>query len=482
MVYLKYTVRGHEYTNEVYSILQSFYTSEEHQVIQEISKDDICIESYLGDEKCGAILYSSLKVQNYFEISLHDVSEKEYARNVKLAVYHLLSNITNIKNEWGILTGVRPLKKIGQLFDDGLTENEILLYMEKNYAVSIEKSKFCIEVYKKEIDILKNNNGENYAVYIGIPFCPTRCLYCSFTSYLIDDYKNKVGNYLQCIQKEMIETYKYFKNKKVESIYIGGGTPTSLSHEQLSALLSGVFDIFKDQNIKELTVEAGRPDTITREKLEVLKKYNARISINPQTMNSETLVKIGREHTVEDFINSFYLARELGFDNINVDLILGLPDETPDDVLNTFKEIIKLSPESITVHTLAIKRASRLKENLSNYSFTKPKEMQEMQQIAKKYTEKINMKPYYLYRQKNMVGNYENVGYCKNGFECIYNIQIMEEKQTVLAFGAGATTKIVDFCNSKINRCFNVKNVDEYLNRIDEMIERKIQSIKGENL
>lgn len=480
---MKYTLRGHSYSNEVYSIIQNFHPNEANYLVEDVSKDDIFIESYLENKKCGAIFYNSFEMCDFFEIPLDDVDENEYPRNIKLAIHYLLTKNIKTNNSWGILTGVRPIKKIGQILEQGLSFDEVITYMEKNYAVSKEKSKLGILVYKKEIDILKNNSDEKFSVYIGIPFCPTKCLYCSFTSYLIDDYKNKVLNYLQCLEKEMASAYKYYKNKKIESIYIGGGTPTSLSAENLSYLLNSISNIFKGQHIKEFTVEAGRPDTITREKLQVLKNYNvSRISINPQTMKDETLVKIGREHTVNDFINSFNLARELGFNNINIDLILGLPDETHHDVLNTFKEIIKLNPESITVHTLAIKRASRLKENLLDYRLIDAKEMEQMQQIAKIYTEKINMKPYYLYRQKNMIGNYENIGYCKDGFECIYNVQIMEEQQTILAFGAGSTTKIVDSLTGKIDRVFNVKNIDEYLTRIDEMIERKTEKLQGENL
>ena len=267
-------------------------------------------------------------------------------------------------------------------------------------------------------------------------------------------------------------------NKEIETLYIGGGTPTALEADQLDTLINALFKELDLTNIKEFTVEAGRPDTITKEKLKVMKKHNVtRISINPQTMNDETLVKIGRDHNVNDIVNCFRLARSLGFDNINMDIILGLVDENLDMVRNTLEKIKELNPESLTVHTLAIKRASTLKENLDKYELTRYEEMIKMIELSMEYAKDMGLNPYYMYRQKHMLGNLENIGYAKEGFECIYNIQIMEEKQSNLAIGAGAISKYVYVDEDRIERTDNVKNVELYIERIEEMIERKVKEV-----
>ena len=260
----------------------------------------------------------------------------------------------------------------------------------------------------------------------------------------------------------------------MKNIYIGGGTPTSLNEAQLERLLQKVEELFHPDESMEYTVEAGRPDTITREKLRLLKAYGVnRISINPQTMNDKTLRAVGRKHTVEDIRRVFREAREEGHQNINMDLILGLPGEDTADVRNTMEEIMKLAPDNVTVHTLAVKRASRLREELAQHDMTTAEALEEMLDISAEYAERMGMEPYYMYRQKNMVGNFENVGYCHPGKEGIYNVQIMEEKQTILAAGAGASTKTVDPETDRIERVFNVKSIEDYIGRIEEMIERK---------
>lgn len=267
-------------------------------------------------------------------------------------------------------------------------------------------------------------------------------------------------------------------NKEIETLYIGGGTPTALEKEELDILITALYKELDLSKIKEFTVEAGRPDSITRGKLEVLKKHNvSRISINPQTMNDETLEKIGRAHSVSDIVDCFNMAREIGFDNINMDLILGLVDEDLEMVINTLEEIKKLNPESLTVHTLAVKRASKLKEDIENYELTRYEEMIKMIDLSMEYAKEMGLNPYYMYRQKHMLGNLENIGYAKEGYECIYNIQIMEEKQSNYALGAGSISKFVYVDEDRIERVENVKNVEQYIDRVDEMIERKRKEI-----
>ncbi|MBQ1931156.1 MAG: coproporphyrinogen dehydrogenase HemZ, partial [Lachnospiraceae bacterium] len=337
-----------------------------------------------------------------------------------------------------------------------------------------EKTQLSIDIAKREKRILQNIDYENgYSMYIGIPFCPTTCLYCSFTSYPFGKWAKRADEYVEAVEKEIKWTAEAFKDKKLNTVYFGGGTPTTLTAAQLDRLLTCVEEHFDFSYLQEYTVEAGRPDSITREKLEVLKKHNVgRISINPQTMKQETLNLIGRHHTVEQIKEVYAMARELGFDNINMDLILGLPGETIDDVRNTMAELKEMAPDNITVHSLAIKRAARLNIFWEKYAHMSMENSDDTMAVAAAAAEELGLKPYYLYRQKNMAGNLENVGYAAEGKEGIYNILIMEEKQSIVAIGAGATTKAV-YQDGRIERANNVKDVELYLQQVDEMIERK---------
>ena len=286
-------------------------------------------------------------------------------------------------------------------------------------------------------------------------------------------FGDRVDAYLDSIEKEIDYVAEAFKDKKLNTIYIGGGTPTTLEPDQLERLLSKIENSFNLSFLQEWTVEAGRPDSITREKLKTIKRHPVtRISINPQTMKDETLELIGRRHTVLQVKDAFLLAREEGFDNINMDIIVGLPQETREDVENTLEEIKKLGPDNLTVHSLAIKRAARLNTQKEEYAGMKSVNSESTMELTQDAAEEMGMKPYYLYRQKNMTGNMENVGYAKPGKEGIYNILIMEEMQTIVALGAGAITKAV-YPNGRIERCENVKDIKTYLEKTDEMIERK---------
>ena len=373
-----------------------------------------------------------------------------------------------------MLTGIRPAKTINTYIEMGLTEEESINKMVNTYEMSPEKAKLAAAVASAERRILNRVDKNGISLYIGIPFCPTRCLYCSFTSYPIEIYKNKVDEYIDALIKELQFLGQKAKGKRLDSVYIGGGTPTSLSAGQIDKIMYAVSNMFDLSNIMEYTVEAGRPDTITAEKLSVIRKNGAgRISINPQTMNDKTLKLIGRNHTVENIKRVYYEAREAGHDNINMDLILGLPGEGETEVSNTMNEVEKLMPDSLTVHTLAVKRASRLKEKLGEYDLAKAMLMEKILELSASGAAEMGLVPYYMYRQKNMLGSFENVGYAKSGFESIYNVVIMEETQSIYAAGAGASTKLYDPETDRIERIFNVKNVDEYIERIDEMIDRK---------
>ena len=480
---IKFILKGHNLPHEVQTIVQVFYPNRHYYETDEISDETYTVISILENGVNGAELYDCGKFIGRYEESFDEseiVNIKEKKRKIKTAIFRLLTKITGYTPVWGILTGIRPAKTVNDLIDDGMTEKEALDFLCEKYFVSEEKAKLSIKVALEERNILKLSNKDDISIYIGIPFCPTRCLYCSFTSYPLFQYKNKVDKYIDTLIKEIEFISDYTSKYNVKNIYIGGGTPTSLNEEQLERLLTAVDNNFDVKNTVEYTVEAGRPDTITEQKLVIMKNHNvSRISINPQTMNQKTLDLIGRKHTVEDIKYIFEKAREIGHNNINMDIILGLPEEKAEDVAHTMEEIMKLSPENVTVHTLAVKRASRLKEQFDLYTLTSLEEMEKMLSVSYKYAEKMGLKPYYMYRQKNMVGSFENVGYCKEGTEGIYNVEIMEENQTIFGCGAGATTKTVDKETGRIERIFNVKSVDDYISRIDEMLDRKKEGLKG---
>ena len=497
---IKITVQNEVYAYDMYHITKAFWPSE----VYEQSVDEnlpqlirICVE-----KSCEGIV-------DVFEIEKNEVTNieerKSKKRYVNLKLYDWLCEKTQKELAWGILTGVRPTKLMMTLLDSGMVEDEVKHWMKENYRVTDAKADLGLQVAQREKELLEQLDYENgYSLYIGIPFCPSICSYCSFSSYPIGLWKKRVDEYLDAVCKELryIGEMAKQKRKKLNTVYIGGGTPTTLEAEQLDRLLTCLENNFSFEDLKEITVEAGRPDSITREKLEVLKAHNiGRISINPQTMQQKTLREIGRWHTVEDVKCVYAMARELGFDNINMDLIAGLPGETAEDMQDTLEQIKELAPDSLTVHALAMKRASRLtrekKENSVKQEAgdvttrTTDDDMGKIASIlscmidmAADYAKDMELVPYYLYRQKNIAGNFENVGYAKVDKAGIYNILIMEEKQSIIAVGAGASTKIVvpedkaeidpkTGNRKRLVRVENVKDVEQYINRIDEMIKRK---------
>ena len=415
-----------------------------------------------------------------------DFSDRKETKNaLKQNLYDLLKEGTGTELPWGTLTGIRPTKIPMKLMEEGKSDEEIFQYMKDTYFATDEKIQLSIDIAKREKELLSKIDYENgYSLYIGIPFCPSTCLYCSFTSYPLAVWSKQVDAYLDALEKEITFTATKFYHKKLNSIYIGGGTPTTLNAAQLDRLIRKIKCSFDLQHCVEFTVEAGRPDSITRDKLAVLRKHGIdRISINPQTMKQETLDLIGRRHTVEQIKESFAIARELGFDNINMDLILGLPQEDIEDVRNTMEELKAMEPDNITIHSLAIKRAARLTIFKDDYKDMQMVNTQEHMDLCASYCKEMGLEPYYLYRQKGMAGNMENVGYAKMGKAGVYNILIMEEKQTIMALGAGATTKFVlpetnPDGSQRIERVENVKDVKNYLERVDEMIARKLKKME----
>ncbi len=474
-----------KYEYDIHSLVKAFYPEEEVKVIvpDTLQRN----ENIISDFKME-INFSEA------EIHIRFFEEKDFCLNLrecdahrsikdefKRFLYTVLSQYTGKVLPWGNLTGIRPTKIAMGLLEDGKDESQITDFMCKEHFVSEEKAALSVDIAKREKKLLSTIHFENgYSLYIGIPFCPTTCLYCSFTSFPICKYQNRVEEYIDCLIKEMQYVKEALSNKVLDSVYIGGGTPTTLSASQLDRLLTALYQYFDMSTVQEFTVEAGRADSITREKLEVLQKHHVgRISINPQTMNGKTLKAIGRQATPEQVKEAYGLAREVGDFNINMDIILGLPGEGEQDVARTIAEIKEMKPESLTVHSLAIKRASKLAQWIKEHGLTTIHNTDATMEIAAKGALEMEMQPYYLYRQKNMSGNFENVGYSTEGNYGIYNILIMEEKQTIVALGAGSITKVV-FPDGRIERCDNVKDVALYIEKIDEMIERKRGLLIGE--
>lgn len=421
---------------------------------------------------------NGLEKRKEAEITVDFSNRRETKNRMKQCLYLMLQEYTGQTLPWGTLTGIRPTKIPMAMLEQGKSKEEIKRYMKDTYFSSDKKTDLSIEIAERELELLKKIDYENgYSLYIGIPFCPSICLYCSFSSSPLGLWRDKVDEYLDVLEKEIDFTAEACKDKVLNTIYIGGGTPTTLSAQQLDRLLTKVENSFDFSGLLEYTVEAGRPDSITREKLAVLRKHDiSRISINPQTMKQETLDFIGRHHTVAQTIESFQMARELGFDNINMDLIVGLPEERIEDVRETMEQIKKLNPDNLTVHSLAIKRAARLRMFRDEHADMHIYNSWETIDMTAEYAKEMGMEPYYLYRQKNMAGNFENVGYARPGKAGIYNILIMEEKQSIMALGAGASTKYVFEHGKRIERVENVKDIKNYLERIDEMIARKRES------
>ena len=484
---LNVILKGHDFKYEVAELIKLFTTqfnfvhrkdvgmTLENSVVyynDKVFSKTVYLENY-------QVIYDSLDYRSIEGLSEQEV-KKVTKETIKRSMYNVLMKKFNSYVPWGILTGIRPVKIVHTLLDKNLSDEDIRENLKTNYLISDEKIDLALNIAKRERKFIYPIDKNKISLYISIPFCPTRCYYCSFPANPLKQFGHLKREYLDKLIIEIKGLAKLLEetNKEIETLYIGGGTPTTLDAKEMDILIKALYKELDLSKIKEFTVEAGRPDTINREILECLKRNNVtRISINPQTMNQETLDKIGRGHSVNEIKEAFNLAREIGFDNINMDLILGLEGENVEMVRNTLEEIKKLQPESLTVHTLAIKRASKLKENMDEYVLTQYEEMVKMIDLSMQYAKEMNLNPYYMYRQKQMLGNLENIGYAKEGYECIYNMQIMEEKQSNYALGAGSISKFVYVDEDRIERVENVKNVEQYIDRVEEMIQRKKEEV-----
>lgn len=477
---MKLIIKGHEFGYEMESVCRIFLGPEKI-----ILSSEICVEEeylltelkFTGD-KVELRVELSLKGRIERENTLSDRSagEKEWERELGVAAYKCFSRILGVTPPWGALTGIRPVKLAAELKDRGYSDEEIVADFEKKYLVAEDKARLMVETEKRETDIIKRSRENSFSLYIGIPFCPTRCKYCSFVSHAIEKTKKLIPEYVEKLVKEISITGEIVKRLglKLETVYMGGGTPTTLSAKELEIVLSAVNESFDVSGVKEYTVEAGRPDTITKDRLKALKRCGVdRISVNPQTMNDEILRIIGRRHTAEQTLEGYKLAREVGFDVINMDVIAGLPDESVESFCKTLDILTELKPENITVHTLSIKRSADFAENGRDIFIKGGARAAEMLEYSQKKLKAEGYFPYYLYRQKNMLGSLENVGFSLAGKEGLYNVYIMDETHTIFAVGAGASTKLKDQKSGRIERIFNYKFPYEYIERFDSVIERK---------
>ena len=479
-------INDESFAYDIHSLIQAFYPGKEVQVREKetFTEDSpLKMEAEIGEAEIRFLIYENGICRESGTVSVEDPDRKAVKNQLKKLLYQKLCAFTGKTLPWGTLTGIQPVKIPMAMLEEGHSNLEIARYMWETYDCSKEKAALAISIANREREVLEGLDYENgYSLYVGIPFCPSICLYCSFSSSPMKLWEKRVEDYLEALFKELSFLGKAYAGRKLNTVYVGGGTPTTLNASQLDRLLSCIEENFDLQYLKELTVEAGRPDSVSPEKLRALKDHKVtRISVNPQTMNQKTLDLIGRKHTVEETVQAFHMAREAGFDNINMDLIVGLPGEGIEDVRHTMEELRALDPDSITVHSLAVKRAARLKLFRDTYEEMGFQNSQEIMDLTYRYCVEQGAYPYYLYRQKNMAGNFENVGYAKVDKAGIYNILIMEEKQTILAAGAGASSKFV-FAADHIERVENVKDVAQYIGRIDEMIERKRSFMEAHGL
>ncbi len=396
--------------------------------------------------------------------------KKHTKRIVKLSAYRALAAHTGKRPPWGALTGIRPSKLARESIEE-LGEARARALFENEFLVRKDKADLAFGIAANQRPYLDTGGNANIDIYVGIPFCPSRCAYCSFVSRDIARAASLKGEYLASLIEEIRAAGGLREKYSVRSIYVGGGTPTSLNEGELDALLEEIGKAFGPSS--EYTVEAGRPDSITEAKLIVLKSHGAtRVSVNTQTTKRRTLELIGREHGVESFYKAFGMVRKVGFKSVNTDVILGLPGEDAADVEKTIEDVMALGAENITAHTLAIKRASRFAEENSG-AFCGAEEISAMSGGAHRLLSGRGYLPYYLYRQKYMNGNLENTGYAKEGHVCLYNIDNMEETTSIAAFGAGGISKRIFTAERRIERSANVKDVVHYVHRVGEMIKRK---------
>ena len=466
-------VKNHNFHFELENLTRLFFPNEKITVIRDFSEPQ---PPYIYTEVSDKITISvNIGSFNKSETVVKKLTDDDNELVSAQLLYKLLCDFTGLTQPWGILTGVRPVKLLRRLAEES-NEEQAVKKFENDFFVSNEKIALSRETEHNERKILELSKPESFSLYVGIPFCPSRCSYCSFVMASIERAEKLIEPYTKLLCEEIKRTAE-IANKlglRIETVYFGGGTPTTLSAEQLDTVLRTVNKSFDMSTCREFTVEAGRPDTIDIAKLFALKENKVdRISINPQTVNDEVLKTIGRKHTAQQFFDAFELARKCGFDNINTDLIAGLPTDTPESFKNSLDSIVRLNAECITVHTLCMKRASRLTTEGVTLDLQQARDAREMLAYTQNILGQNEYIPYYMYRQSRMVGNLENVGWSKKGFESLYNVYVMDETHTILACGSGGVTKLKRNNPDYLERIFNFKYPYEYIDRFDELIQRK---------
>lgn len=466
-------VKNHNFHFELENLTRLFFPNEKITVIRDFSEPQ---PPYIYTEVSDKFTISvNIGSFNKSETAVKKLADDDNELVSAQLLYKLLCDFTGLTQPWGILTGVRPVKLLRRLAEES-NEEQAVKKFEKDFFVSNEKIALSRETEHNERKILELSKPESFSLYVGIPFCPSRCSYCSFVMASIERAEKLIEPYTKLLCEEIKQTAE-IANKlglRLETVYFGGGTPTTLSAEQLDTVLRTVNKSFDMSTCREFTVEAGRPDTIDIAKLFALKENKVdRISINPQTVNDEVLKTIGRKHTAQQFFDAFELARKCGFDNINTDLIAGLPTDTPESFKNSLDSIVRLNAECITVHTLCMKRASRLTTEGVTLDLQQARDAREMLAYTQNILGQNEYIPYYMYRQSRMVGNLENVGWSKKGFESLYNVYVMDETHTILACGSGGVTKLKRNNPDYLERIFNFKYPYEYIDRFDELIQRK---------
>lgn len=466
-------VKNHNFHFELENLTRLFFPNEKITVIRDFSEPQ---PPYIYTEVSDKITISvNIGSFNKSETAVKKLTDDDNELVSAQLLYKLLCDFTGLTQPWGILTGVRPVKLLRRLAEESNEEQAVKKFV-KDFFVSNEKIALSRETEHNERKILELSKPESFSLYVGIPFCPSRCSYCSFVMASIERAEKLIEPYTKLLCEEIKRTAE-IANKlglRLETVYFGGGTPTTLSAEQLDTVLGTVNNSFDMSTCREFTVEAGRPDTIDIAKLFALKENKVdRISINPQTVNDEVLKTIGRKHTAQQFFDAFELARKCGFDNINTDLIAGLPTDTPESFKNSLDSIVRLNAECITVHTLCMKRASRLTTEGVTLDLQQARDAREMLAYTQNILGQNEYIPYYMYRQSRMVGNLENVGWSKKGFESLYNVYVMDETHTILACGSGGVTKLKRNNPDYLERIFNFKYPYEYIDRFDELIQRK---------
>ena len=466
-------VKNNRFWFELENLTRLFFPNEKINVYKEFSEvKPPYIFSELSDKITVRVQINDFSAGDEAQIQNDDTLDE--LSTVSL-LYKMLRDYTQISQPWGLLTGVRPVKLLRKISEESGMDAAVSRF-KNEFFVSEQKAELARITEQNERKILSLSKPESFSLYVGIPFCPSRCSYCSFVMASIERAKKLIDPYVDLLCEELKATAKAAKDLglRLESVYFGGGTPTTLSAEQLNRVLSVVNSEFDMTTCREFTVEAGRPDTITRDKLISLKENNvSRISINPQSVNDEVLKVIGRKHTAEEFYQAFDLARKCGFDNINTDLIAGLPSDTVESFQNSLDSMIDLNAECITVHTLCMKRASNLTQDGKIIGREESLTAKKMLEYAQNRLISGQYIPYYLYRQTRMVGNLENVGWSKRGFESLYNVYVMDETHTILACGSGGVTKLKNSETDYLKRVFNFKFPYEYIDRFDEILKRK---------